>query len=335
MVMSRKKLKIACLCLGIYFTSFAMDDPYEHENANNSFVKSCETGNLKIIKKLIDEELVAINEPIEWMNEIYLSPLHFAIHFEQLEIVKLLFQYGAAIDAPIIAHENIVCSGWTPLFHAARIGNIPIASFLIKHGAPINESLTTGFNHDETPLWTAALQANVPLVKKLLKHGAHANMSQGTNPLLHETIKYFSTSIDCKKEYYQIIDLLITHGAKINKKIDSSNRIFAGCTALHVAADGSSSHLLRLLLKRGARPQARDFDGRTALHVAVASENYKAIPLLYLFCNPKKKDKNGKTAQDLLKPKAPEKIRALFINKKSELLTIARDQYNSSLTADR
>ena len=56
--------------------------------------------------------------------------------------------------------------------------------------------------------------------------------------------------------------------ALLDQQADIDARTGAGQTALHLSAATGQPKLTRLLIERGADPQRKDFEGRTALYYA-------------------------------------------------------------------
>jgi ankyrin repeat protein len=114
---------------------------------------------------------------IEHRNKNGDTPLLLATNssYFHLEIVELLLQRGASVDA------RGGTDGCTPLYLAAFYGRLEFARLLLDHGADINSQ-----NHNgETPLLRATNKKHWELVELLLGRGAdfeHRN-SAGRSPL--------------------------------------------------------------------------------------------------------------------------------------------------------
>ncbi len=71
---------------------------------------------------------------------------------------------------------------------------------------------------------------------------------------------------------------------KIEQFLDTNTTInvtfIAGQTPLHVAARFNKTHIVRLLLQRGADQSIRNDNGRTALHIAALCGNIETITIL-------------------------------------------------------
>lgn len=70
------------------------------------------------------------------------------------------------------------------------------------------------------------------------------------------------------------VEALLSQGAKVNAKDKDGN------TALHYAAGGGHEEVVASLLKRGVDVNAKDKDGNAALHYAAANGNTKAVEQL-------------------------------------------------------
>ncbi len=114
-----------------------------------------------------------------------------------------------------------------------------VVEALFRHGARANGLLASG----ATPL-DAAVYAGAPkVVRVLLSHGADPNAygRNGTSPLEDASLKGF----------YAIAEMLLEHGARVNQVNTNS-----GTTALYAAAGFGKGDVVKLLLKRGAHPNA-------------------------------------------------------------------------------
>jgi len=116
------------------------------------------------------------------------TPLHDAVEWNKVDMVKLLIRNGARLDVQD-------AYGLTPLHLAARMGSTGLADILLKAGAPVNARSTNG----ETPLMAA---------KKLStkhRHVAELLILRGADPLsafsgLEEIIEFFDGDISWMPE---------------------------------------------------------------------------------------------------------------------------------------
>ncbi|AXK60635.1 ankyrin repeat domain-containing protein [Candidatus Chromulinivorax destructor] len=136
---------------------------YLAEGDNNDQV------NLKLVKELIQSHPEFINDQ---NNENRESPLHVAVDLEHFELVELLINAGAKVNAQDLG-------GRTPLhyivfenYHAGDANNLKIAQFLIKHGADVSLKDNDGKNVRDI----AIEQKAEPALRSLLSTLKNLNM---------------------------------------------------------------------------------------------------------------------------------------------------------------
>jgi ankyrin repeat protein len=132
-----------------------------------------------------------------------LNTLHFAAMINNLNIVKLLIDHGADLNA----YDNI-CYG-TVLQTAINMNpNEEVAKFLVEHGAKINQKFSFG----NTELHLAAMKGYADLASLLVKHGADVN---GVNDYNHTALYYAA-----KHGHRKTADALISAGANENSIVE-------------------------------------------------------------------------------------------------------------------
>ena len=95
------------------------------------------------------------------------TPLHYAVHRNDLKAVETLIRGGADVN---VTNRY----GVPPLSLAATNGSAPMLELLLKRGANPNSAQSEG----ETVLMTAARTGNAAAVKTLLAYGADVNAKE-------------------------------------------------------------------------------------------------------------------------------------------------------------
>lgn len=261
-----------------------------------------EFGHLEILKLLLSKDPKS-RESISLLNELF----DISVEYGHLSIVEFLAANGAQIDKPsgqistiefldaigvkvdepnnayrgsygkLSRSERPIAGGDTPLFIAAKHGNVEIVKFLIKNGANVNHKNIIG----ET-----AMHA---LVRKDLS---------GKIPL---PISRFKRSRSIKKigseeSKLEIFKILYEKGTRIDAINQNSD------TPLLAAAHSGYSKLVGQLLKMGANVQHQNLLGNTALHEAVLGESFQLETVRTLVesgANLREKNKKGEIAFEL------------------------------------
>jgi ankyrin repeat protein len=160
-------------------------------------------------------------------------------------------------------------------------------------GRFVEEFLNTGC----TPLLRATIANDTEVVRALLDKGASPNISgMGLTPFLiaagvgtggRGTGLAASTSAGGGANQ-AIMDLLVEHGAEVNARVTGTKtyslRIARapsateGMSALHVAAQGGRTDLVRYLLEKGANPELVDGNGKKAIDLVGAGARTGGAP---------------------------------------------------------
>ena len=168
--------------------------------------------------------------------------------------IRLLPDRGAEVRVPPGQSKPLFNA--YPLFLAAYAGNAEILARLRDAGDRLDDSMVVNGVAPTTPLIGAVEFANAPVVRALLDLGAPVDQGErgGVTPLHRAVLG----------NLVEIARLLIQRGADVNR-VDTF-----GMTPLLYAAsiDFGDSAMIDLLLKSGARPDARTKEGLTALDLA-------------------------------------------------------------------
>jgi len=141
-------------------------------------------------------------------NSLAFFPLLTAAHTGNMELIKLLFNYGASIDKKIIGEKGLnnlflsaSLSGLTELMRLLidKVSDVSVCDPIIKL----------------TPLMLSASVCNIDGIKLLLEHNADINAKDynGKTALMMVVEKYKPRS-----NYEKVIGLLLDNGAKTDIK---------------------------------------------------------------------------------------------------------------------
>jgi len=184
------------------------------------------------------------------------TALHWASHWDDLEMTRLLLREGAEVNA---ANDF----GVTPLSLACTNGNPSIVEALLSAHADPNAAMGTG----ETPLMTAAHTGSLAVVNLLLSGGANVNAQesgQGQTALMWAVAE----------KHRAVVRALVAHGADVHTRSKS------GFTPLLFAARGGNLDIVGDLLAAGAKVTDTASDGSNALLVATVRGQVAVAKLL-------------------------------------------------------
>jgi ankyrin repeat protein len=180
-------------------------------------------------------------------KEILCTPLHSAVFLDDVEKAKLLIKDGANVDL-------LGTQGSTPLYYATILRDAKMVKFLLDNGADIH-------NKNIDLLSMAAMINHTEIVGLLLNKGATT----------HSKFDYLPLENAARNNNTEMIDLLLASGVDINEKNERW-----GDTALHVASHEGRIDAVKLLVKRGAKVDARSNHNRTPLDYAASKRQYRS-----------------------------------------------------------
>ena len=202
-----------------------------------------------------------INDQTGWG----LGPLHRAVAGGHAEMVRLLLDRGAKVNA---TNEYDYTKGCTPLVVAAAEGHEQIAQVLLDRGADVGAANKDG----ETPLHVAAGKGHTALAVMLLDRGAElkAISRRGETPM----------EAAARGGHLKTVRELLARGADPNGElVPGPGWVASG--ALHGAARSGHVEVVRLLLDKGANISAApDRSQTTALLVAAEAGHLEVVRLL-------------------------------------------------------
>ncbi|XP_056006019.1 E3 ubiquitin-protein ligase MIB2-like isoform X2 [Ostrea edulis] len=215
---------------------------------------ACAKGNVSAVNQMIQKKKDLVNS---WYKN--LTPLMVAGHTGHEDIVRLLLQNGANINA---ANDD----GMTPLLVAIAGKEEGTAILLIKNKADVNVSN----KNDRTAVHLAVDTGLFPVLKAVLEAGASPNKQdvEGDTPL-HDAIA---------KRSDRAVAILLSH-PQINLKIVNKR----GQIPLMWAAFKDHDFAVeRLVAKDPSLVNAKKNDGYTALHIAAINDHTDSANVLIL-----------------------------------------------------
>lgn len=279
----------------------------DFDTLRQALVKVATKGNLKVLRLLLDS-----GADVHPKKDNELSPLFKAAEAGHLAIVLELLDHHADPNWQV---AKTAVAGQSALFKAAEAGHLAVVTTLLARGANPNLRTKSG----QTALHLACLRGRNTVVKALLDGGAHpdggrgqdgkAGDRDGRTPLLlisaeklpedkgseekTNSVQDFHEEISPRKKKNvpnknpaekiskwntDTVKLLLTKGANPNAK-DSTKR-----SPLHWAATNGYAELARCLLGEEFR-KTTDIDatqnrGKTALHLASEHDRVEILDIL-------------------------------------------------------
>jgi ankyrin repeat protein len=212
--------------------------------------------------------------------------MHAAVWHGRTDLIDILLSKGADIDAtdfqgrtPFLLEcqrskrllRFLLSKGADPhakdaqsqsaLHAASAYGNIPITTFLLNIGLPINQPDDSNY----TPLTLAILSNQEDAALVLLTRGATIPLHTITQG---RSILHLASILPMKTLIPRLLLVLLT-----NKTTQINAKDNLGWTPLGLACQKGSAQLIKDLLDAGADMEARNHAGDTPLHIALQAGN--------------------------------------------------------------
>lgn len=285
-----QRIRLVAVTAGLYVTLVVLTGIWytagKAQSEKPALSSAIQSGDIATVQRLLTEGA----DP-EGAGEKGPTPLAIAAAFNRLEMVQLLLDGGADVNArngaavfagaycpnpkalelmlereadpnvstTVDRGNGASTSGYTALMRATRLGRSENVRLLLEAGARVDAADGDG----RTALHHAAAAGEVEVAAALIGAGADANAGDdgGATPLhLARTT--------------ELADALLGHGANANAATA------AGWTALMSAALRGDADLVSLLLVRGAEVSAAEEGGWTPLHFAAAKGKVEIARLL-------------------------------------------------------
>uniref|UniRef100_A0A1A7WKB1 Protein phosphatase 1 regulatory subunit n=1 Tax=Iconisemion striatum TaxID=60296 RepID=A0A1A7WKB1_9TELE len=240
------------------------------------FLAACANGDTEEAEAMLEEAKQtktrngeAVLDIVDCSNADGITALHQACIDGSIEMVTFLVDHGASVN-------QVDSEGWTPLHVASSCGNPDIVEFLLQKGASL-----TAVNCD----------GDVP---------HDIALDEATDSLLQEYSQKLGVDLESakRKEEEQMMSdarTWLNEGPPADVRNPRT-----GATPLHVAAAKGYLEALKILCQCGLDVSATDFDGWTPLHAAAHWGQPEACCILAeQLCNMEARSNGGQTPFDV------------------------------------
>nr|CRZ23734.1 BMA-TRP-4 [Brugia malayi] len=263
----------------------------QSKNGWSPLMEACALGHFSVAQILLDH-----HARVDVFDENGRTALHLAAANGHLKLTQLLLTSKAFVNSKSKTGE-------APLHLAAQNGHVKVVSVLVEHHGALLEAITLD---NQTALHFAARYGQLTVAQTLLALGANPNArdDKGQTPLhlaaendYPDVVKLFLkmrqnnravlTAIDLngftcahiaavKGSYAVVKELMMIDKAMV---IQAKTKTMEA-TALHMAAAGGHSRIVKILLEHGANAEDENAHGMTALHLG-AKNGF--VPILNVF----------------------------------------------------
>lgn len=281
----------------------------EKNEKGQKLLESSKSGDLEMVKFLIEKEKVDIN----FADKHGYIAVDYAALNGNLNVVNYVFERANIVD-----EENLTKYLKTPLFDSVSHGHINVARFLIQKGCNTNIILR------DKSLLDVAISTNKPDLIGLILDSGCAIDQYNTRGIPH-------LSWGLRLAKYDSVAFLLEKGADYRKCCIRDN-----FSPLHysIHSEEKGTKLVKLLLNHVEKQEGKiktieyvnyngSNDGRTVLHHACVMRNYSSVRFLLQYgADRNLKDKKGDKPYDLLyetdHTNVCKQIRALFDSDKQQ-----------------
>ncbi len=198
--------------------------------------RAAAAGELEVVRYLLEQGAAVDGEKGAYLNyrtgSLLVTPLGRAVGGGHLEVVEALLDAGAALD-PGVLHT------------AAEAGYLAIVELLVDRGVPLDRRF---------PSWVLLQGAGEDLAEVVAEKRAPEPTPSPASP--QQGWDLTALEIACRRDFGKVARFLIERGA------DIGGREGAPALAITDAIDHGDAELVRLMLEKGADPDATAAGGR-------------------------------------------------------------------------
>jgi len=239
-----KKIILLLIIIGILFNVTYSGTIFSH----TPLVTAIKESNFKKLNSILTKE------NINNYNKYGLSPLHIAIYFDNVKVIKYLFKRGANLNQKTKFNTNI--SFLTPLQLALNTSSCSSAHYLISIGGNVN---APDFMMNR-PIHTSLLRCSSSVSRLLIQKGAKIKVkTYYDGDPMHRAVR---------SGKLENVKLVHKAGGDINAKT------VYGITPLHYAVMYNFKHIVKYLLDNGANVNVRNKSGEQPIHRLTVDVNF-------------------------------------------------------------
>ena len=246
-------------------------------------IQSIRANDIITVRRLLDQS----PEQVKESNEYGTTPLHEAAEKGNMEIVKLILDCGAEVDAK----DKYL---HTPLFKAVWFRHLEVVALLLKNGADIQ----IRDQNEHSLLHWVAFNGDQSMANLLVQYGIEIEVGnkEGKTPVdyairrgHHEVIEFLEIEYQKRRKMRirtslksntlgDAIDNQDLEEVKAHLKLTETEKVDS--LLLHRAAAVGNRDIIQLLLDNGAEVNTMSKYGITALHIAAQHGRKEVVRIL-------------------------------------------------------
>lgn len=257
-------------------------------STRESLIRAASKGHLEAFKNLLHPDPSTSLQEAEFTLEKLAG---IAARHHHSKILKFCISIGANVNDDAVRigvlessrlsiYKTVVAAGFElnydhdgtiggPLIWATLTNHIPLAIYLLDHGADVNRDFQ---NRVYRPLAKAAEKNSVAMIELLITYGAQIDRSG-------------ALIVAAENGNLEAVRCLVSHGANINllrmSDTDLYTKLAEEESALHKAVKGGHEDMVAFLVESGAQLGLRNHQGKDALIMAVEMNNAEVFQILY------------------------------------------------------